>query len=97
MGGRWKFNEVVLQAIDILKICTGFLIVKDTVAFLGHINIMVLAGVESGVVRIQTFGDICVGRFTSEVFCICNEHHEVIPARFFTYRAETHEGGFANG
>ena len=67
------------------------------VAFPGHINVMVLAGVESGIVRIQTSGDVWVGRFTSEVFCICNEHREVIPARFFAYRAETHNGGFANG
>ena len=88
---------MALQAIGILKICTGFHIAMDTVAYLGQINVMVLAGVESGVVRIQTSGDICVGRFTSEVFCICNEHHEVIPARFFAYRAETHDGGFANG
>ena len=58
---------------------------------------MVLAGVESGVVRIQTSGDICVGRFTSEVLHTCNEHCEVILARFFAYRAETHNGGFANG
>ena len=61
LGGRWKFGEVVLQAIGILKMCTVFLIVMDSVAFLEHINIMVLAGVESGVVRIQTSGDICVG------------------------------------
>ena len=88
---------MVLQAIGILNICTGFLIVMDAVAFLGHINIRVLAGVESGVVRIQTSGDICIGRFTSEVFCICNKHHEVILARFFAYRAETHDGGFDNG
>ena len=69
----------------------------NVVAFTGHINIMVLAGVESGVVRIQTSGDICVGRFTSEDFLTCNEHHEVIPARFFAYRVEIHDGGFANG
>ena len=74
-----------------------FFIVMDAVVFLGHINIMVLAGVESGVVRIQTSGDIWVSRFTSDIFCICNEHHEVIPARFFAYRAETHNDGFANG
>ena len=49
----------------------------DAVVFPGHINIMMLAGVESGVVRIQTSGDIWVGRFTSEVFCICNEHCEL--------------------
>ena len=73
--------------------CKGLLIVMEAVAFSGHINIMVLAGV----VRIQTSGDIWVGRFTSEVFHICNEHHEVIPARFFAYRAETHNNGFANG
>ena len=40
----------------------------NDVAFPGHINVMVLAGVKSGVVRIQTSGDICVGRFTSEIF-----------------------------
>ena len=56
---------------------------------------MVLAGVESGVMRIQTSGDICVGKFASEVFLICNEHREVIPAEFPAYRAETHDGGFA--
>ena len=88
---------MVLQAVGILKICRGFLIVMDAVAFLGHINVMVLAGVESGVIRIQTSGDICVDRFTSEVFLICSEHREVKHARFFAYRAETHDGGFANG
>ena len=58
---------------------------------------MVLTGVESGVVRIQTSGVICVGRFSSEVFLICSEYHEVIPAGFLVYRAETHDGGFARG
>ena len=96
-GGRWKFDEVALQAVGIFKICTAFLMVMNAVAFLGHINIMVLAGVESGVVRIKTSGDVCVGRFTSEVFLICNEHYEVIHARFFAYRAQIHDGGFANG
>ena len=56
---------------------------------------MVLAGVESGVMRIQTSGDICVGRFTSEVFLICNEHCEVISPGLLAYRAVTHDGGFA--
>ena len=88
---------MALQAIGILKICTGFLIVMDSVAFPRHINVMVLAGVESGIVRNQTSGDICVGGFTTEVFLICNEHHQVMPARFFAYRAETHDGGIANG
>ena len=64
----------------------------NAVAFLGHINVMMLAGAESGVVRIQTSGDICVGRFTSEVFLICNEHCEVIPAKFFAYRTVIHDG-----
>ena len=58
---------------------------------------MVHAGVEIGVMRIQASGDICVGRFTSEVFLICNEHCEVIPAGVPAYRAETHDGGFAKG
>ena len=67
-----------MQAAGILRICTGFLMVMVSVALPGHIKVMVLAGVESGVVRIQTSVDICVGRFTSEVFLICNKHHEVI-------------------
>ena len=77
--------------------CTDFLIVMVSVAFSGHINKMVLAGAESGVMRIQTSGDICVGRFTSEFFLICNEECEVIPARLLAYRAETYKGGFAKG
>ena len=97
LGHSWKFDEVVLQAVGILKMCTGFLIVMNDVAFLGHIRVMVLAGVESGVVGIQTSGDICVGWYTSEVFLICNKHCKVIPARFFTYRAVIHDGGFSNG
>ena len=71
--------------------------VMDSVAFSGHISMMVLAGVESGVVRIQTSGDTCVGKFTSEVFLICNEHCEVISVELLAYRAVTHDGGFARG
>ena len=77
--------------------CTGFLTVMVSVAFSGHINVMVLAGAESGVMRIQTSGNICVVRLTSEVFLICNGHCAVISAGFPTYRAETHNGGFAKG
>ena len=54
---------------------------------------MVLAGMDSGVVRIQTSGDICVSKFTSEVFLICNEHCEVISAELLAYRAASHDGG----
>ena len=54
-------------------------------AFSGHISIMVLAGVEGGAVRIQTSGDIWVGKFTFDVFHICNEHCEVISAVIFAY------------
>ena len=94
LGGRQKFGEVALQAIGSLRVCTGFLTVVVSVAFSGHISMMVLAGVESGVMTIQTSGDICVGRFTSEVFLICNEHCEVISAGLLAYRAETYNGGF---
>ena len=58
---------------------------------------MVLTGVKSGVVRIQTSGDICVSKFTSEVFLICNEHCEVISAGVLAYRAVTYDVGFAEG
>ena len=71
--------------------------VMVSVAFSGHFSMMVLAGVESGVMRIQTSGDICVGRFTSEVFLICNDHCEVISAGLLAYRAKTHDGGVVKG
>ena len=71
--------------------------VMVSVVFSGHINMMVLAGAESGVMRIQTAGNIGVGRFASKVFLICNEHCEVISAGLLAHRAETHDGGFASG
>ena len=86
---------MALQAVGILRMCTGFLMVMVSVALSRHINMMVLAGVESGVMRIQTSSDICVDRFTSECFLICNKHSEAIPAGFFAYKGETHDGGFA--
>ena len=88
---------MVLQAIGNLRMCAGFLTVMVSVAFSGHIIMMVLAGAERGVMRIQTSGDICVGRFTSEVFLICNKHCVVISGRLLAYRAETHDGGFPKG
>ena len=66
-----------------------------SMAFLGHINIMVFAGAASWVVRIQTSGDIWVGKFTSGTFHICNEHCEVISAVLLAYRAVIQDGGFA--
>ena len=68
-----------------------------SMAFSGHIRVMVLAGVENGVGRIQTSGDIWVGKFTFDVFLICNEHCEVISAVLLAYRAVTQDGGFAKG
>ena len=54
--------------------------VMFSVAFSGHINVIMIVGAEIGVMRIQTSGDICVGKLTSDVFLICYEHCEVIPA-----------------
>ena len=54
------------------------------------------AGAESGVVRVQTFGAICDGMLTSQVFLICHEHHEEMLARCLAYEAEVHVGGFAS-
>ena len=71
--------------------------VMVSVAFSGHISMMVLADAESGVVRIQTSRDICVGKFTSDVFLIYNEHCEVISVVLLAYRAVTHDGGLARG
>ena len=58
--------------------CTGFCIMMVTMAFSGHINVMVFAGAASGYVRIQTSGAIWVDKFVSDAFHICSEHFEVI-------------------
>ena len=58
---------------------------------------MVLAGAEGGVVMIQTSGDIWVGKFISDAFHICNEHHEVMSAVLLAYRAVEQDGGFDKG
>ena len=68
-----------------------------SMAFSGHISMMVLSGAESGVMRIQTSGDIWVGKFTSDAFLICNKHFEVISTVLLAYRAMTQDGGFAKG
>ena len=76
------------------SICTGFHIMMVSMAFSGHISIMVFAGVASGVMRIQTSGDIWVGKFTSDAFHICNEHCKVISAVLLAYRAVIQDGEF---
>ena len=73
----------------------GFSTLINIVAFPGQIRVIVLAGAESGMVRIQTFGAICDSMLTFEVFLTCNEHHAEMLARFLVYKAEVHVGGFA--
>ena len=68
-----------------------------SMAFSGHINIMVFAGAVSGVVRNQTSGAIWVGTFVVDAFYICSEHFEVISPVLFAYKAAIQDGGFANG
>ena len=68
-----------------------------SMAFLGHINVMVFTGAASGVVRIQTSGSIWVGKFVSHNFCICNEHFELISTVLFAYRTAIQDCGFAKG
>ena len=77
--------------------CTGFCIMMVSMAFSGHINVMVFTGAVSGVVRIQTSGPIWVGKFIPDAFCICNEHFKVISTVLFVYRAAIQDGGFAKG
>ena len=88
---------MALQAIGSLSMCTGFCIMMASMAFLGHINVMVFAGAASGVVRIQASGAIWVGKFIPDAFHICNEHFKVISALLFAYRAAIQDGGFAKG
>ena len=54
------------------SMCTGFHIIIISMSLSGHISFMVLAGVEGGVVIIQTSGDTWVGKFISDAFHICN-------------------------
>ena len=68
-----------------------------SMAFSGHINVMVFAGAVSGVVRIQTSGAIWVGKFVSDAFCICSVHFKEISAVLLAYRAAIHDGGFPSG
>ena len=68
-----------------------------SMAFSGHINVMVFAGAARGVVRIQTSGATWVGTFIPDAFCICNEDFKVISTVLFAYRAAIQDGGFAKG
>ena len=91
------FDEVALQTVGRFSMITGFCIMMVSMAFSGHINVMVFTGAASGVVGIQTSGAIWVGKFISDTFCICIEHFEVISPVLFEYRAAIQDGGFANG
>ena len=68
----------------------------NIIAFPGQIRGIVLAGVESAVVKIQTFGAICNGILTSDVFLIRSEYLEEMLAKFLAYKAEMQVGKFAS-
>ena len=65
--------------------------------FSGHINVTVFTGTVTGVVRIQTYGAIWVGRVVAEALHTCNDHFEVISTVLFAYKAAMQDDGFANG
>ena len=88
---------MALQAVGSLGMCTAYCIVIVSMAFSGHINVMVFAGAASGVVRIQTSGATSIGRFIPDAFGICNEHFKVISTVLLAYRAAMQDGGFAKG
>ena len=90
-------DEVALQAIGSLSMCTGFCIVMVSMAFSGHIRVIVFPGAAIGVVRIQTSGAIWVGKLVIDAFHICSEYFEVISTVLFAYQAAIQDGGFANG
>ena len=77
--------------------CTGSCILMVSMAFSGHIRVLVFTGAASGVVRIQTSGAIWIGKLVVDAFHICSEHLEVISTRFIAYKAAIQDGGFANG
>ena len=90
-------DDVALQAIGSFCMCTGFCIMMVSMAFLGHIDVMVFPGAASEVVRIQTSDAIWVGKFIPDAFCICNEHFKVISTVLFAYRAAIQDDGFSKG
>ena len=68
VGGRWKCDDIALQAGSILNMWMDFSTLMNITAFPGQIRVMVLAGIENAVIRIQTFGAIWDGMLTSAVF-----------------------------
>ena len=88
---------MALQAVGNLSTCSGCLIGIVSIAFSGHIKLMVSVGAEVGVVSIQTSGMICVGRGVVEALCSCREHLDSMLAVLLVYRAVMHVGGFAKG
>ena len=62
----------------------------------GQMRVIVVVTAEGAVVNIQTFGTICEGILTYEVFLICNEHLVELLAVFLVYKTVTQDGGFAN-
>ena len=80
-------DDVALQVIGSHSMHTGFCIMIVSMAFSGHISVMVFAGAASGVVRIQMSGATWVGRFIPDAFHICNEHFEVISTVLLACRA----------
>ena len=47
-----------MQAVGNFSMCTGFCIMMVSMAFSGYINVMVVTGAASGVVRMQISGAI---------------------------------------
>ena len=97
LGGREKFAEVALQAIGSFSTCSGCLIGIVSIGFSGHIKLMVSVGAEVGVVSIQTFGMICVGRGVIEALWSCREHLDSMLAVLLAYGVAMHVGAFAKG
>ena len=87
----------MLQAAGTVNMWMGFSTLMNVLAFPGQIRLVVFAGAESGVLRMQAFGAICDGMLTSKVFLTCNEYHAEMLSRFLVYKAEVHVDRFANG
>ena len=75
----------------------GFFTLMNSVVSPGQMRVIMVVTAEGAVVNIQTFGAICEGILTSEVFLICNEHLVEILDVFLTYTAVMQDGGFASG
>ena len=96
-GGRQRFTDVALQAVNSHNTWMGFFTLMNFIVSSGQKRVNMVVTADGAIVKIQTFGASCEGILTSKVFLICNEHLVGILAVFLVYKAVMQDGGFVSG